>query len=82
MIADWLSADGVASLRYDKLGSGRTGLGPYASHPGAGTDFVPLTGADHVLKQDPTGAPANYARPLPYSPQFQRALRSFIGRNL
>ena len=35
VIADWLSADGVASLRYDKLGSGRTGLGPYASRPGA-----------------------------------------------
>lgn len=32
-LADWLSADGVASLRYDKLGSGQTGLGPYASHP-------------------------------------------------
>ena len=29
-IADWLSADGTASLRYDKLGSGQTGLGPYA----------------------------------------------------
>lgn len=29
-VADWLSEDGVASLRYDKLGSGRTGLGPYA----------------------------------------------------
>jgi uncharacterized protein len=34
-VADWLSADGVASLRYDKLGSGRTGLGPYASRPAA-----------------------------------------------
>ena len=34
-IADWLSADGVASLRYDKLGSGQTGLGPYASRPAA-----------------------------------------------
>jgi pimeloyl-ACP methyl ester carboxylesterase len=33
-VADWLSADGVASLRYDKLGSGRTGLGPYTSRPG------------------------------------------------
>ena len=32
-LADWLSDDGVASLRYDKLGSGRTGLGPYASDP-------------------------------------------------
>jgi uncharacterized protein len=32
-LADWLSDDGVASLRYDKLGSGKTGLGPYASDP-------------------------------------------------
>jgi pimeloyl-ACP methyl ester carboxylesterase len=30
-LAQWLSADGVASLRYDKLGSGKTGLGPYAA---------------------------------------------------
>jgi uncharacterized protein len=34
-VADWLSADGVASLRYDKLGSGQTGLGPYAADPSA-----------------------------------------------
>jgi len=32
-VANWLSADGVASLRYDKLGSGRTGWGRYAGHP-------------------------------------------------
>ena len=32
-VASWLSADGVASLRYDKLGSGQTGWGPYAAHP-------------------------------------------------
>jgi alpha-beta hydrolase superfamily lysophospholipase len=32
-LADWLSQDGVASLRYDKLGSGQTGLGPYALNP-------------------------------------------------
>jgi uncharacterized protein len=32
-VADWLSTDGVASLRYDKLGSGRTGIGIYASDP-------------------------------------------------
>ena len=32
-LADWLSEDGVASLRYDKLGSGQTGLGPYAVEP-------------------------------------------------
>ncbi len=30
-LADWLSEDGVASLRYDKLGSGRTGLGSFAN---------------------------------------------------
>ena len=34
-LADWLSADGVASLRYDKLGSGKTGLGSYAQNPDA-----------------------------------------------
>ena len=32
-LADWLSEDGVASLRYDKLGSGKTGLGPYTLDP-------------------------------------------------
>jgi uncharacterized protein len=32
-VASWLSADGVASLRYDKLDSGQTGWGPYAAHP-------------------------------------------------
>jgi len=32
-VAGWLSTDGVASLRYDKLGAGRTGLGPYGAHP-------------------------------------------------
>ncbi len=34
-LADWLSDDDVASLRYDKLGSGKTGLGPYALDPDA-----------------------------------------------
>jgi acetyl esterase/lipase len=33
-VAGWLSEDGVASLRYDKLFSGRTGAGPYAGRPG------------------------------------------------
>ena len=31
-VANWLSADGVASLRYDKLGSGQTGWGNHAAH--------------------------------------------------
>jgi len=34
-VAGWLSDDGVASLRYDKLGTGRTGAGPYAGQPAA-----------------------------------------------
>ena len=33
-LANWLSAGGVASLRYDKLGSGQTGWGRYATDPG------------------------------------------------
>jgi hypothetical protein len=32
-VANWLSADGVASLRYGKLDSGQTGWGKYAAHP-------------------------------------------------
>ncbi|MBI2705990.1 MAG: alpha/beta fold hydrolase [Actinobacteria bacterium] len=32
-LAKQLEADGVASLRYDKLGAGKTGLGPYATKP-------------------------------------------------
>lgn len=40
-VAGWLSSDGVASLRYDKLGSGRTGLGKYARDP-AGVGVAPF----------------------------------------
>ncbi|WPO87528.1 LPXTG cell wall anchor domain-containing protein [Herbiconiux sp. KACC 21604] len=32
-LADIMSAHGVASLRYDKLGTGATGLGPYSDDP-------------------------------------------------
>ncbi len=32
-VANWLAADGVASLRYDKLGSGQTGWGRHGEHP-------------------------------------------------
>lgn len=211
-IADWLSADGVASLRFDRLGSGQTGFGPYASKRGiiqldplpfepveqeaaaalkflarqrginrarlgviahsqgaeyalllalgtdpegsgsgplphvralglfepyrsslvggweggpydparlaarlhtgtpvlitcsnadlqvscadispvraglvsaqAATDFVQLTGVDHVLKQDPTGFGGNYTKPLRFSRQLRQALRSFVKLNL
>lgn len=49
---------------------------------GAVIDFVPLTGVDHVLKQDVTGMPANYTKPLPFSPRLRQALRSFVQKNL
>jgi hypothetical protein len=32
-LAQYLSEHGVATLRYDKVGTGQTGLGPYADHP-------------------------------------------------
>lgn len=32
-LADFLAAQGVASVRYDKLGTGATGMGPYAADP-------------------------------------------------
>jgi hypothetical protein len=32
-LAELLSERGVASLRYDKVGTGKTGLGPYAARP-------------------------------------------------
>lgn len=34
-IADMLADQGIASLRYDKLGTGETGLGPFAADPSA-----------------------------------------------
>jgi uncharacterized protein len=32
-LAQYLSSKGIASLRYDKVGTGKTGLGPYALRP-------------------------------------------------
>lgn len=32
-LAEYLSDHGVASLRYDKVGTGQTGMGPYAGRP-------------------------------------------------
>lgn len=32
-LADFLAEQGIASLRYDKLGTGATGMGPYAADP-------------------------------------------------
>ena len=48
----------------------------------AGTDFVMLTEVDHVLKQDPTGSAADYTESLPFSPQLQQALHTFVAQHL
>jgi hypothetical protein len=32
-LAEYLSGKGIATLRYDKVGTGQTGLGPYAARP-------------------------------------------------
>jgi pimeloyl-ACP methyl ester carboxylesterase len=55
-----------------------SGLG----HAGASTDFVQLNGADHVLKQDASRTGADYGKPLPLSPQLERALRTFVQQHL
>ena len=39
-LAELLAAQGIASLRYDKLGTGATGLGPYEADP---SRLLPLT---------------------------------------
>ena len=49
---------------------------------GANTDFVRLSGVDHVLKQDATRSAANYTAPLPFSTQLQSALGAFVDRSL
>lgn len=44
-LADVLERNGIASLRYDKLGSGTTGLGPYALEDVADLGFSTFTDA-------------------------------------
>lgn len=44
-LAEYLSEHGVASLRYDKVGTGATGLGPFADRPGEVGSAVYTDGA-------------------------------------
>ncbi|WP_396892528.1 hypothetical protein [[Mycobacterium] wendilense] len=48
-LAEELSDRGVASLRYDKVGTGATGLGPYAADPAAVGSTVYTAGARAAL---------------------------------
>lgn len=49
-LAEHLSGLGVATLRYDKVGTGRTGLGPYADNPTAVVSAVYTAGAKAALR--------------------------------
>ena len=46
------------------------------------TTYLHLNGADHVLKQDPSGSASNYTKPLPFSPQLQAAIAAFVKQHL
>jgi uncharacterized protein len=49
-LAGLLSDRGVASLRYDKAGTGQTGLGPYKDHPGDVGSAVYTAGAKAAVR--------------------------------
>lgn len=49
-LAELLSERGVASLRYDKVGTGRTGLGPYAQRPTEVVSGVYTAGAKAAVR--------------------------------
>lgn len=49
-LAEYLSGKGIATLRYDKVGTGKTGLGPYASRPADVGSAVYTTGAKAAVR--------------------------------
>ncbi|WP_299561482.1 hypothetical protein [uncultured Mycolicibacterium sp.] len=49
-LAELLAERGVASLRYDKVGTGRTGLGPYADNPAQVGSAVYTAGAGAAVR--------------------------------
>jgi len=49
-LAELLSDRGVASLRYDKVGTGKTGLGPYAKRPADVGSAVYTSGAKAAVR--------------------------------
>lgn len=60
MLAEQLSDRGVASLRYDKVGTGATGIGPYRDRPAdVGSDVYTLgvQSAAQFLADQPASAP-------------------------
>jgi uncharacterized protein len=57
-------------------------LVPGLNNAGTKTDYVHLTGVNHVLKEDSSKTPAGYTKPLPFSTQLKGALASFVKENL
>jgi len=49
-LAEYLSDHGVSSLRYDKVGTGKTGLGPFADHPSDVGSAVYTAGAKAAVR--------------------------------
>jgi len=49
-LAEALSGRGVATLRYDKVGTGKTGIGPYKSRPDDVVSAVYTSGAKAALR--------------------------------
>jgi len=49
-LAEYLSGKGIASLRYDKVGTGKTGLGPYALRPADVGSAVYTSGAKAAVR--------------------------------
>jgi hypothetical protein len=49
-LAEQLSDRGVASLRYDKVGTGKTGIGPYKDHPNDVVSAVYTAGAKAAVR--------------------------------
>jgi uncharacterized protein len=49
-LAEQLSEHGTASLRYDKVGTGKTGLGPYEQRPNDVISAVYTSGADAAVR--------------------------------
>jgi alpha-beta hydrolase superfamily lysophospholipase len=49
-LAEYLSGKGIATLRYDKVGTGKTGLGPYALRPSDVGSAIYTTGAKAAVR--------------------------------
>jgi hypothetical protein len=61
-LAEYLSGKGIATLRYDKVGTGKTGLGPYALRPAEVGSAVYDLGAKAAIRNLANQAGTDKAR--------------------